>query len=250
MFGLNNPNRLRQPWKNVKQFSEELYAMFTSKAPVEHEGPVTIRVKEGQTALRLVQGESDRGQIGPGPAIRTPRARPAPQPPSPFGDATRAVPARRPDLGEAAHAPTPAKRPKPLLSVEGGIDFKGKEPVRFDTPPEIRNPETGQYEPVVKPPFDYSEPPHKDNVLATKTGGGGGLVGVVTGGTGSTWSVDLYDGGPGGEQGESISVNIPMIADDEDAPVGLWLFGIASRASSEGEEGENVYSFQVPVWLE
>lgn len=243
MFGLNNPNRLLQPWKNVKQFSEELYAMFSSKAPVEHEGPVTIRVKEGQTALTLKRGSE--GQFDPRTPPQPTRPRSAPTPARPkFGDATMAVPADRATIGPTS-APTLSKKYKPLLAVEGGIDFRGNEPVRFETPPQVRNPKTGKFE-SIKDPIDFSEPPHKDNVLASKKGKGGGLAGIVTGGTGPTWNVDLYEGGPAGEFTESITVNIPKIADDEDAPVGLWLFGISKLTVDD----EDIYYFQPPVWLE
>jgi hypothetical protein len=248
MFGLDRPNRLLQPWKNVKQFSEELYAMFTSKAPVEHEGPVTIKVKDGETALRLVRGEPGRDADAPSSL----RARPIPRP-QPATSKSQPLLSKTSNqrVSSIESSPiVPPKKYRPLLSVEGGIDFRGSEPVRFDTPPQTYNPKTKQYEPP--PPWpDHIDHDTPLDLRSSLVPLGGTLVGRVLSGTGKSYQVALYPKGPTGSPGDTVEVVIPQIDPKETIPRSTWMFGIA-KFSVPQPAGPPVttYFYQPAVWMD
>jgi hypothetical protein len=237
MFGLDRPNRLLQPWKNVKQFSEELYAMFTSKAPVEHEGPVTIKVKDGETALRLVRGEP--GRDADAPSLLRARPVPAPQATADTSRSPLTTSNSRPTPSVDQTPLLPSKKYRPILSVEGGMDFKGKDPVRFDTPPLILNRSTQSYDPINSHPGVNTDP----SVLPPLTPYGNiALFGTVVSGLGDSWliSVPSVDSS-GNKVNKIVTATIPLIDPSEKAPFGLGIVVI--------QIGDSYYC-QPPVWVD
>jgi len=236
MFGLDRPNRLLQPWKNVKQFSEELYAMLTQDKPIQHDGPVTIRVPEGQTALKLVRGEPGK-DAEPAPSIR---ARPIPTVPTPLSTGSKPA-----SPGGQSYGSKESKY-EPLISIHGGTDFKGHEPVRFDTPPQIYNPKNRKYEVVA--PFDYSGPnPKKNTRIYTEDAATSVYVGKVSSGTGNSYQVAIYPLGPNDiTSAFTVTVTVPMIDPDETIDAGTWIFGIHVFTDSEGVDS---YFYQPAVWV-
>lgn len=58
MFGINNPQSLLRPWKNLTEFVENFYTMLSKPDDaVEHRGPVTLRAKPNEPALRIVRDQ-------------------------------------------------------------------------------------------------------------------------------------------------------------------------------------------------
>jgi len=250
MLGVRNRSRLLQPFSGIKQFAEEFYAMLGPGEPVEQDGPVTIRSGGDEPALTITGDSPRRASSAPDlPPANPPqparRARPIPgvEPAaSPAPDWT--PPARAGSAGEvSSHPPAPARR-KPRLVVDGPADFGGPDPVRFSRPPEVFNPETGRFE--VPAAFDYSATVPTDLALAPSPQV---TIARVTGGKGGTWDAVLLPNGPEGGLGEAIEVEIPLIHEDEPAPVGLLIVGLSTYTATEGSSVTR-YLYQPPVWME
>jgi hypothetical protein len=71
MFGIRNPQRLLAPFQDWRGFVRELYAMLADRTPrpAEHDGPVTIRVPEGQVGLRIERAGRREAPAPPPPAL-------------------------------------------------------------------------------------------------------------------------------------------------------------------------------------
>jgi hypothetical protein len=71
---------------------------------------------------------------------------------------------------------------------------------------------------------------------------GGGMPGMVTGGSGSTYQATVY---PEGLGGDSLSVAVTQMSIDPDAtiPAGTWTTVLKNGTGSKAS-----YSMQVPVW--
>lgn len=62
MFGQQAIRLIREKWRDINVFAEELYAVFQDKIPVESKAPITIRSNTTDAPLRL-------NQFGDGPMI-------------------------------------------------------------------------------------------------------------------------------------------------------------------------------------
>lgn len=236
MFGISNPQKLLQPWRNLTHFTEELFAMLTSKTPVEREGPVTIRVKPGQTALRLTRGEA--------PAEVPFRAL---QKNYSISDSS----GRRADVTRRLESPRRASvaQPvddgrRPVFQADGAVDFTGDQPVRFSKPPEIFDPTSKTYKPAsIAGDTNWADP----NVLTPPVN----LFqivfpGKVVDGKGNSYTVMLFPDGPDGEAGETVRVTIPTISADEQIDPGTWLFPVFRVSPADTD----LYFAQPAVWME
>lgn len=286
MFGIPNPQKLLQPWRNLQHFSEELYAMMRSRQPVTHEGPVTIRVKPNQTALKLTSSDGP-DQPSPFAAVARPRqdtrqarqdatsgidvgssnrapsrtnsATTAPQVAGPGlkldqGQTSTITPAdyRRsrsatPEPADFSKAfgvptskaveppslPTADRERRPILDVQGAVDFGGPSPVRFERPPQVLNPATGNYDDLRNRVLDYPVDPYR--VV---------FMGKVSSGTGNTYQVVLYPDGPDGDPGDTVTVKIQNIAADETLDPATWLVPVFRLSAGTAD----TYYAQPAVW--
>lgn len=261
MFGIGNPQWLLQPWKNLKQFTESLYAALDAARtePLTHEGPVVIRVPEGQAALRIERRSADAQDLlrpGSGPRTASPAGDQAPnpirermkreEPPErargPRGRSTESE--ARVATGVSTEPPTRRERHIP---IEGAIEFSSKEPVRFAQPPQVWSDSKKEWwtPPALKLPDDLPFP---------ELGGGGGggtfvyLGKVLSCPPGGPASVDIYPAGPSGDKldGGPFEVDLPTISSDEDLSGVTWLPGIYQFTDSDGNVSFEAYP---AVWV-
>lgn len=61
---------LKSNWRTPSALAQQLYSLVTSKQPRVLEAPLTIKVEPGQTALRIVQGQTSATQKNPSPAAQ------------------------------------------------------------------------------------------------------------------------------------------------------------------------------------
>ncbi|SIO38074.1 hypothetical protein SAMN05444166_4239 [Singulisphaera sp. GP187] len=285
MFELNNPQSLLRPWKNLTQFSEELYAMFTRKGP-DTQPSVTPATKSEPNQDSLKPANRTDNPI---PATRTTlRARPTPLPSVLPTEATKPdrssgpirpmTPPQENDLNGRVvppvtlshstlpvQAPLPPQPPLPKMTDVAQplppqvipAPYQFLSPVQFPSLAEITGPEPPKfqqppqtYDPIkqeiYKPPgFEIPDAPD-----ARPIGGGGTTVfiGKVKSGTGKTYQVNLYPNGPNGDpQSPSVSVEIPTIDPDEQIDPNTWLFGIFQFSDSDGND---IYFAQPTVWMD
>lgn len=252
MFGISNPSRLLQPFKNIKQFAEELYAMNTSQDTIQHDGPVTVRVKDGEQGFKIAAAKKGDIALPAFQAAQKPKPsdtyelpnNPFKTPPSDKknlpGDFIPVIEGRK-DRPTPDRVESPIELPQKRVdgfSVEVPSAFKGKAPVQFDVPPEIFNPDTGQYEvpeTLIPKPKDVKEVPEieqKEPVISYV------FFATVVSGTGKTWTMKIKTED---DDGDEIEVEISKVADDEDAPVGFSMFVILI--------GDTYYG-QPPIWLD
>jgi hypothetical protein len=256
-LGVNSPLRLlRAKWDDPWELAKELYAMFTAKGPVEHEGPVTIKTTQRETALRIVQSpEPDTFEFHAGSGLSKQgdttnvafgQGRARRPPPSPLEGTSLGQAATEPDLRQRRSAPEvgpPAsaeRRPEitqayrsPALEVEGPTAFRGASPVQFERAPLVFNESTRAFEPVqiatAPPVLDAG-----DNVS----------LGQVLDGAGDTYTVMLLPNGTTGEPGDVVHVSIPGIAPSEQISPGTYIGPIFHFGNDSGDKYECI----VPVW--
>jgi hypothetical protein len=75
---------------------------------------------------------------------------------------------------------------------------------------------------------------------AQTSSGGGGIPGKVLSGSGSTYSVALYENGPASASTKTVTVTQLQIATGETIPAGTWAIVAKTKT---------VYSMQAAVWL-
>lgn len=286
MFGINDPSALLRPWKDLKQFSEELYAMHSRISP-----------DEGQTAKSRVSGSSPepsgRNRV-PGvseareasQSVRRERIEQAkakavvPEQPRRNGHESSGPRAAQGDSWEPRRKPEPPPEP---VAQAGGTRPRNETATRSETararkewepsqPPEYRKraePEptkAGQPRRATSAGFDASlfnqesATRKEDQPEFTKipfgptpmpAGGGGGattFLGKIVSGTGDTYQVDLYPNGPSQSKGDTVEAVVPMIDKSDTVPAGTWVSPVFFFAG-DGDQIPDSYSFQPPVWL-
>jgi hypothetical protein len=265
MWGVSEPVRLlKENWKDPTKLAQELYAMFTARTPVVHEGPVTIKVRAGETALRIVQGDRDDADFGATdlgrpaaqPAIRRaaeegrrPGDRPIfePEPAEPRRRARWSEPeSLRRGAGEPAEPvsdPETGAYAAPALEIDGPVRFKGPPP-QFESSPMIWNPQARRYMP---PQWQWPEMPDAPKPDEVGGGGAGTFSGKVVqqAETNKEYYVMLYPSGPNVEPGPNdtpVKVHIYELNENEEFRPGEWLHGIVNY----GEQG---YWCQPPIWI-
>lgn len=249
IIGVSAPARLlREEWDSPRQLAEELYAMFTAKGPVEIDSTVTIRVPEGQPALRIERvREGDTNNTAFQHGIVKNAAAPAPVPTrraarfNPDTDPRRHITGLNDAEGQAAireGRPTPRTPARgwvetPIVEIAGPVSFTGDSPVRFSQAPVMSNPRTGRQEDLADVVAN--------RVQASATSVDKPAFGKVVSGTGAEYIVNLFPNGPGKETTGAVSVRIPFIADTEAIEPGTWLTGI--------QKFDDGYWCQPPVWM-
>jgi hypothetical protein len=122
----------------------------------------------------------------------------------------------------------------PVFEVaEGEVKFSGNSPVQFDRQPYVFNTNTDSYEPMGKVDGSTAQPAFAE---------GAQVWGKVTGGTGPTQMVTLYDDPAGSPAGETISCTFPGLDPTEQIPPGTWVYPIFVN-------GDGAYFCVIPVWL-
>lgn len=257
MFGIPNPQWLLQPWKNLTHFTEELYSALRSGAPVVHNGPVVVRVKEGQTGLRIERDDTSPPDFAPPVRLGSPVAESGPpewktyqakardrasRPPGmPFEDKSEA----RVAPGVDSTIPGRRRREAPMFSVDGPVEFTGP-PVRFSKPPEVFDAKKKEW----YTPKEWKKP--EDTSLTVPGGGGGGttvFIGKIQSCVpGGPAKVLLFPDGPTGDPSptDPVEVALPTIDPDEDMQGVTWLPNIYQFSDSGGN---NSYVCYPPVWV-
>lgn len=259
MFGIGNPQWLLQPWKNLKQFTESLYAVLDAARTqtVTHDGPLVIRVPEGQTALRIERRSADAQDLlrpadrrpsvqpasqAPRPfAVRTPRPEPPGRPLGPRGQSTESR--ARTATGVDTQPPTRRDRSQ-HIPVEGALEFSSAEPIRFKAKPQAWDDSKKEwYTPKL---WDFPE----DLPFPMVGGGGGGtnvFIGRVTSSSPGDTQCDLYPSGPDGAKldGGPFTINMPTLDPTETFEIGDWIYNIFAFTGNSGTE----YYAQPPTWI-
>lgn len=258
-FDIRNPQALLQPWRNLTQFTEELYSMLTRQGGAEPEPEPSADRPEAP------RPDQARPRVDPRPGIppTTIRARPTPPPVAPLAD----TPTRRADAAprtpgfapegapgrtrvESTPTPTPGRASRPY-------EFPAPAPTAAESAPPSRS-RKGYSDPA--PRADgaggpYAEFPDYDAFAGTPVfpGGGGsgngGLIGKVVEGGPGAYSVVLYPDGPNvtptGDDAEPVTVTILTFhALDNPLQPDTWLTSIFSYEA----EGGTTYFCQPPVW--
>lgn len=131
MFGINDPSALLRPWKNLQQFSEELYAMFSKGGAPAGGTPVDTRVQapDQPARPRANREVQDGSRLDATRKTRLESARAGVKLPDPPGRDSHATQTRTPQAGqEEASRPRPEPtRPEPQTSTSFvGAQFKPK----------------------------------------------------------------------------------------------------------------------------
>lgn len=160
MFGINDPSALLRPWKDLKQFSEELYAMFTASQPDEpgRQSSLSRGLDFGPTesGRRTVAAQDDAPSA---PSVRESRiteARskvvvPEQRTSNSHASARRASQADHPTSERTGFRPTPAP-PVPASEFVGPMDIP-----EYVAPPEV---------PLISGPMIASASPQPLEALA------------------------------------------------------------------------------------
>ncbi|MBX6314763.1 MAG: hypothetical protein IRY99_17880, partial [Isosphaeraceae bacterium] len=139
-------------------------------------------------------------------------------------------------ITKIAPEPAPAFQPykAPAFEVSGQTAFKGP-PVQFERAPVVFDPIKNEYR-----PFEFT--PDFVNI-PRETERKGPFMGKVVSGSGDTYEVKLYPDGPdGAPDQETVTVTIPMIADDEKIEADTWINPVFKFGDT--------YFCQVPVWMD
>ena len=284
MFGINDPSALLRPWRNLQQFSEELYAMFSRGAAIDSGAS---QVSPGKTA-QTPQGGRQRSAVDEPRLIdrvrkerlaaaqkrsRIPDVRP--------GDSHAST--RRPD-GPGNVSPNDARQrpsdqtdhsePVPGRNESPGRERRQEVTTRQHTTYEVQPPivtQTGLETPKASlakeasPSHDFGPRPTQKELQRREggkldlldigdfmkwTGGSDGttvFMGKVQSGSGDTYQVVLYQNSPtGSPDADPVTVTVPMIDPSETINPDTWLSAIFEFQDSDGN---NIYFCQPPVWM-
>lgn len=245
---------LRERWKSAESLSQELYSMLlpgTGGGP-EFTGTQARAERPEFVRERMVKAAASEANV-----------------------VSRVIRRDGTVSGvEPVEFDAPAVRPPDTFSrrqEDAVLPFQRRQeesPQFITVPPIPSRPNRGQPSPAV-PGSPYGPPLQEpENLIPRKTkyhhtvgmpalvlpeysivggdGGGGGILGLVTSGSGDTYQVDLYANGKNSASTASVTVLIPQIADDEDIPDGTWIGGIMQVTS---DAGTTEYWYQPPVWL-
>jgi hypothetical protein len=280
-MNLRYPERLLQPWKDLRQFTQELYAMYRAGSREEPEAPASPPSRP-RAAPAVARRPSVRRESGPDGPTPSPPSRPeaGSEPPRWATVARRvraveagrrvetvaeerrreaATPVRFPEPGRGRRPEAPPADPGPARRAAPGPEPEPPpardRPGPVDTPrPEFTAAEVGRRPEEARP---YRPPYEVVNVGAdldeadfTLPIGGGGttvFVGKVVSGSGDTYQVRLYQAGPDGDPDEDpVEVTIPTIDPAERIPADTWLFGVFQFQDADGDD---TYYAQPPIWL-
>ncbi len=261
-FGTQAVRLLRESWggilrkdpegdyveKGAAQLAEELYAMFDDNIPQTQNAPVTMNLSN---------------PAGPGFTINNPAG----------GNSFNVNGGNTSIGGNTNNGDT--------ISIGGGtfnnatntFDFGGntitinKDGITFGNPPPLDsfckdNPNASICQGLPPlPPVTFNNPvtfndaptgPDGKPIGGGGDGGGGGNVflGKVTGGSGNTYTVEIYGNGSSGGATGTVSATVPQIDSTETIPAGTWIAAVHAFGTTD-EQG-NVsftYEFQPPVFM-
>jgi hypothetical protein len=240
--------------------------MFTAKGAREINDTLTIRVGAGQPALRIIQQDGDTVlnegpthnfgvsmmETSTSPAVpgRKPRPSQQDQPGRRSVNTLDAGPSSRPrrtDDAPGEFTKSRAAIQNPAVEFTVPTRFSGT--AVFDNPvftsqPIFVNPNTGQaksLDDLITESLEHRRNPKMDRSIGG-SGGTSAYFGVVQSGSGSQWSVTLYQSGASGAAGDTVAVEIPFIDESETAPANVTVGPIFLIGDT--------YIYQPPVWLE
>lgn len=246
-IGVNSPVRLlREDWKTPRALAEELYAMFTAKEGPVVNGPITIRVPQGQEPIQVQRVEA-------GDTFQTINKRPSTLS-SPTPTSAPAVQARRPAAADtssarssAASIPLVSRSQAPeaspddsslfaqqTLEFEAGIastTTSGPSPIQFSAPAPVSPViPSARQEPVV----EQLKPRQPDSNLVVPP------VGTIVSGFGQTYQVQLQNNGPIADPSGLITVTFTMLDEEEIIDAGTLIWDIRQYAG--------IYYGFIPTW--
>jgi hypothetical protein len=258
MFGIPNPQKLLQPWRNLQHFTEELYAMLadgSGKTPASASAPGPQPAGIGP-ANKLARARAP--EVTPSRPAAVAKSADTPRPAQADSRAERPEPTRRRDRTDASLEPE--RLPQPAIHVAGparvtvasplGIPAASLRRVPYssipDGVPEIASHHRQDWitiEPVKFPATDTEWSPGDSPNTHFQL-----FVGQVVSGSGDTYQVQLFSQGPfGGGTNNTVEVKIPTIDPDETIDPGTWLYGIYQFVDPTGLK---IYTAQPAVWLE
>lgn len=279
MYGINDPSALLRPFKDLKHFTEELYAMFAKPSPPgwqsQAPGSGSPVADIGDAPRRTSPGEPPAG-MNSVRETRIDQARSKTILPEPAKRSSHDVSRRKSegfsDDGSSRQGNSPVDQRFEIPSapeikragVLDGVSRLQPEGVEAAGRPETKNRSSGDASAqdasrssvtTSASPDDFSTPKREDppfqynsdiGDFANQVGGGGGsssvFMGKVVSGSGASYVVELYPGGPNSDPGDHVAVGIPMIDSDEQIPAGTWLSPIIQFGDT--------YACQPPVWMD
>lgn len=272
MFDIDDPQRLLRPWKSLKEFTEELYAMTQRRSnPDADTSGAPAPSREPTPASRFRTEARDETLPSFTPKVKIPDQAPAPPPaPSPASRAPDKV--KLPAQPE--REPAPRVTPPPPVPAPIELGQAVRRVARSDEP--SRQESTARSRPTSSPvarrrdgptrktdgaattkadrprkaaPTLVMPPPDTPDLTILPTGTGGTTVfagKVVSHTSGSPARVDLYGDGIEADKTDTVDVKIPTLADGENIEPETWLFGIFQFQDSGGA---NIYYAQPPIWM-
>jgi hypothetical protein len=72
------------------------------------------------------------------------------------------------------------------------------------------------------------------------------FLGKVVGGSGDTYSVEIYANGSGQAATDTVTATVPQIDPDEEIPAETWIDAVHKFGSGD----DATYEFQPPVWID
>jgi hypothetical protein len=281
-MNLRYPERLLQPFKDLRQFTQELYAMFKDGDQADVQGGIDVgrppREPDGLQSNFDPRRRPERFELPEAPRRRErtqaeggpPRFEaPARRPREPQGRVVRepAIEERRQQAAQAPRLPEPPRRrerPIPIAPDEparGGLTepplptaFRDRRPAE-DAPrrpleplrPEPKRHDEGHRrgrKPVLGQPaeVDYPTP-------SMPSAGGGGttiFIGQVVSHDSSGAQVTLYPDGPDNDPGDDVTVTIQDLDPEEKLDAETWLYSIFELSDADGNKK---YYCKPPMWV-
>lgn len=232
---------LREDWSDPTMLAQELVALFRSTSdgpapkPGDGPGPIAARVREAQApaiaARAKRQRDSDDGDSQAAARAINPTP-PKPQPGQDGQDGKDGFRVDNADLSRSLSALLPRAAyvaPSDPPPIAKPIPFSPP-PVSFSDPLQFGVTKLRGMENFDAPIIDAFNP---TDSLPQPTS----YLGIIVSGKGSTWRIRVIGGG----KNSVVDVNIPFIAEDEEAPIGLTVMPVM-RVGGQ-------YYYQPAVWL-
>lgn len=262
MYGIKDPSALLRPFTNLKQFTEELYAMFSAPgdaaagtkrdASPEPAGETTTTKTTTESAapdmnsVRKSRLESTRPEFVSPERSGDPHATTLKR--SPAGDSQAST--RRPidQTDQSATAPARQEQAAKSKEVAKARSQHGERPKDFKPEAPFVPRKNREFKP--KPVLDignFAGPPgaggNSTTVLGLVTTA---FTGDAVGGGYLSGSVDFYGDGPGQPATDAQLVSFVGVLLTEIMPVNTWIDNIQQYADPSGNVA---YYAIVPVWV-
>lgn len=251
---------LRVKWENPAALAEELYSMIMPAVGTEMPGDTEIPDESpaaGEVARRLEEARNFFSSLDLSSSVENIKATFNPPPETPFVTrplelpAPRATPEEIPSRPiEVPNFPLPNQPflTTPFSPAPPFVQPIPTPPLPFAAPPIVPGPPLAYSRPDLPIPKlpDLDWDGHIDSI-PFGSGGAGGIIGLITGGSGDTYTADLYENGKNSAVTRpGVTVFIPQIADGQDIPNGTWIAPVIEVTS---DAGNDEFWYQPPIWL-